>query len=60
MKPETVEDMLEYARKFADAADDKAVKSDEDNDYWYHKGVANLLRVMGEKIKHLEEWAYKA
>jgi hypothetical protein len=69
MKWETTEAMLESAKVFAEAQEDLAVKSDRidgwpstiytEKGYQFYKDTADLLRLMSEKIKHLEEWAYK-
>ncbi len=51
MRWETTEAMLESAKKFAAYEDDLAVKSAGESSYFRHKGMADLLRVMSEKIK---------
>jgi hypothetical protein len=55
MKWETTKAMLESAKKFAEVNDDLAVKTTEDDIYWYrhYRGLADLLRAMNEKIKEL-------
>jgi hypothetical protein len=51
MKWETVDSLLESAKKYAAIEEDLAVKSYKDHVYWHHKVIVDLLRAMSKVIE---------
>ena len=50
MRWETVDALLESAKKYAAIEEDMAVKSYKDNVYWHHKVIVDLIRTMSRLI----------